>query len=328
MNQHNKPLNKGARILLGLAAISVLASCYLLGPAFADAPTIITYQGRLKSGGAPVQGSQDMTFRIYEVPTGGVSVFSEAHTAGGAPFVANGLFSAIIGDKTVGGIPASVFKSTATFLEVQIGASTLTPRERITATAYALKAATATYILDNVVTTVKLADGAVDDKKLADAAVTAPKLDVAAAWVLLASHSLTGAATTIDLDNLPVRRFLQVRVFSNGKTSTGITSLRFNNDSGSNYRDDFSAVSLTESQLGTTTTTNEFYAVDIFNLAAQRKMTSWIGSEFVGASSDPLHYSFVGQWNDTTNDITRITLLSDSAGNFNIGSEMHVYGRN
>ncbi len=117
----------------------------------ATPPGLINYQGVLRDGtGAPQAGSFDMTFRFYNLVTAGTLLLTDTHNAAapsGQVAVSNGLFTAQLGGGTItaGSEPnlAEVFRdNAAVWLEIQVGAETLTPRVRILASAYAQNAAT------------------------------------------------------------------------------------------------------------------------------------------------------------------------------------------
>jgi hypothetical protein len=88
-----------------------------------------TYQGYLRQGGAPLNNpSQSMRFRIYDALTGGTMLWdSGALTVN----VSNGLFTVQLNP------PVSVWTGADRFLEIQVGATTLSPRVRIGSTPYA-----------------------------------------------------------------------------------------------------------------------------------------------------------------------------------------------
>jgi len=88
-----------------------------------------TYQGYLRQGGAPLNNpSQSMQFRIYDALTGGTLLWnSGALTVN----VSNGLFTVQLTP------PITVWTGADRFLEIQVGATTLTPRVRIGSTPYA-----------------------------------------------------------------------------------------------------------------------------------------------------------------------------------------------
>ena len=119
-----------------LAALSLAASAHL---ALAQT-TAFTYQGRLESGGVPVTGSSDLTFTLYTAASGGSTVGTS--NVMDDLVMTNGLFTVTLD------FGASPFLGSDRWLQIAVrpGASTgaytnLLPRQRITATPYALFAA-------------------------------------------------------------------------------------------------------------------------------------------------------------------------------------------
>jgi hypothetical protein len=104
--------------------------------AFAQAPQLLNYQGRLTDpSGAPRNGSFSMGFTIL----GGTSSWSETQTVN----VANGFFSALLGSVTP--FPADLFTSGQTdafgplrYLRVSVNGETLSPDIRIVSAAWAI----------------------------------------------------------------------------------------------------------------------------------------------------------------------------------------------
>ncbi len=95
-----------------------------------------TYQGQLKSAGAPVNGNCDFIWDIYDVISGGTSLATD--TDPNIP-VSNGLFTAVID------VPSSVIDSRQLYLEIQVSCptgsgsyTTLTPRQELRAVPYSL----------------------------------------------------------------------------------------------------------------------------------------------------------------------------------------------
>lgn len=105
--------------------------------AFAAVPNVIPYQGRLTdAAGNPVNGAQNLTFRLFNVVSGvGAALYTE--TQNGVT-VTNGLFNVSIGSVTP--LPSAVFSGGELFLEIQAGAETMTPRQRLGTVAYAFRA--------------------------------------------------------------------------------------------------------------------------------------------------------------------------------------------
>ena len=122
--------NLGTLILMALMLLVYRASAAPNGPAAPDAtPGTISYQGMLNdAAGQPINGSTNITFRLYSVPTGGTALWTEAHTGANAVPVSNGLFNVLLGSLTP--ISASVWSNANVYLGVQVGGDAeMTPRE-------------------------------------------------------------------------------------------------------------------------------------------------------------------------------------------------------
>ena len=103
--------------------------------------TAITYQGRLNNGANPANGSYDLTFSLYSAQSGGSQVGGTyTSTAVG---VTNGLFTTIM---DFGGAP---WTGQSLWLQILVRTNgngtfaTLTPRQTLTPTPYAIYATTA-----------------------------------------------------------------------------------------------------------------------------------------------------------------------------------------
>jgi len=102
--------------------------------------TAFTYQGQLDSGGAPANGSYDLTFTLFNTNSSGVAVAGPVTNS--ASTVSNGLFTATID------FGAGVFTGTNYWLELAVqtnggsGFTTLSPRQQVTPTPYAIAAET------------------------------------------------------------------------------------------------------------------------------------------------------------------------------------------
>jgi hypothetical protein len=135
------------RLALSIAVVIAVSSV----PA-ADPPTVVNYQGVLRDAlDKPRTGTFDMVFRFFDAPTAGTEILVDSHTGGGgsAVTVSGGLFNVQLGGGTVAdgsGAGAytsldQVFRDYGTaYLQVTVGAETLSPRIRIQSAAYALNA--------------------------------------------------------------------------------------------------------------------------------------------------------------------------------------------
>ncbi len=124
--------------LLAILAVSTSSAAAQAGtpsPAASALGTAFTYQGKLTSGGEPVNGSYDFEFKLYNDPSAGSQVGSAFDVSNVT--VNNGLFTAQLDF-------GNVFDGTALYLEIGVkpassaGAYTpITPRRFLSATPYA-----------------------------------------------------------------------------------------------------------------------------------------------------------------------------------------------
>lgn len=106
--------------------------------AYAQAPNVLTYQGRLEESGTPVTGSRSVDVRLCDALTGGACT----NTGAQGVSVDGGLF------RTTFTVPAAVNLGTGNwFLEVVIGGATLSPRERLSSTPFSLVSSSATSLI-------------------------------------------------------------------------------------------------------------------------------------------------------------------------------------
>ena len=123
------------------ASITVVLGMLLLvafvGAFASGVPRLITYQGKLtNSSGVALDGSYDITFRLYTTETGGTAIWTEAHTGDDAITVTNGLFDVQLGTLT----DLNIAFDDTYWIELQVGTETLSPRERLVAVPYAFRA--------------------------------------------------------------------------------------------------------------------------------------------------------------------------------------------
>lgn len=102
----------------------------------------LSFQGRLEnSSGTPITSATDMVFKLFTASSGGTELYSTG-TCSIDPDT-DGVFSTQIGSTCGSAITSSVFTENAdVWLEVTIGAETLSPRQQIATVAYALNAET------------------------------------------------------------------------------------------------------------------------------------------------------------------------------------------
>lgn len=114
-------------------------------------PSTISYQGTLfTAGGAAVNANVGLTFRLYNVQSGGTALWTEAHSGANAVPVSNGLFNVSLGSITP--IPSSVWNNSAVYLGVQVegDSAELSPRELIGSVPFARYAANVPQVLGSI----------------------------------------------------------------------------------------------------------------------------------------------------------------------------------
>lgn len=126
-------------ILFVVSALFAL-TFMLCGSAFA-VPGQISYQGKLTNNtGTALDGNHSMIFALFDAPTGGTELWSE--TQNDVPVI-RGIYTVLLG--TVIPLDLGIFAGNGVYLQVEIdnGTSweTLTPRQQVTATPFAFKAA-------------------------------------------------------------------------------------------------------------------------------------------------------------------------------------------
>jgi hypothetical protein len=126
-----------ATLALGVAGVMPAFSQATGGEA-ANAPAAslstvaesITYQGRLTgSSGSPLTGNYTMQFIVYNAATGGTALFNSGQQT---VSVANGLFTVSLP------VPQSLFDGQALWLSINVEGQTLSPRQPVTPTTYAM----------------------------------------------------------------------------------------------------------------------------------------------------------------------------------------------
>ena len=139
---------------------------------FSSVPELVNFQGVLTNpGGGPLpNATRNMTFRVYNDPTGGTLEWTEKQMV----TTDGGLFQVLLGSVTP---LTGVFDGTPRFLEVQVGTDTpLLPRQQFVSVPYAFHAATADSA--NTAKTAGFANSA-ESATTADSATTANKADLA-----------------------------------------------------------------------------------------------------------------------------------------------------
>lgn len=106
----------------------------------ADVPNLINYQGMLTDGeGAPVTDfALPMTFRIYNVVTGGTPLWEENQDVN----IQDGIYNVLLGSgsTTIGSFDPALFSAAGRWLEVVVNGEALEPRQQVTSVAFSFQA--------------------------------------------------------------------------------------------------------------------------------------------------------------------------------------------
>jgi hypothetical protein len=127
-----------------VACLLILAG---LQPAQAVVPGLVSFQGHLTDDdGLPLNGDYDMTFFLFNADLGGSQLWTETQLN---VAVADGIYNVQLG--AVNALSSGIFDSGAVWLEVVVEGEILSPRQRVIATAYALKAQDADALIGNTI---------------------------------------------------------------------------------------------------------------------------------------------------------------------------------
>jgi len=117
--------------ICGLVAIIMIQLIFA-----STVPKMLNYQAKLTdTDGVALEGNYDITFRIYDVESGGTPLWAEAHSGINSVPVVNGLFDVILGSITTLDI---AFDDTY-WIELEVEGEILSPREPLVSTPYAFR---------------------------------------------------------------------------------------------------------------------------------------------------------------------------------------------
>ncbi|MBI5244812.1 MAG: hypothetical protein HY922_14175, partial [Elusimicrobia bacterium] len=151
-------MTKTSQCLSDILRVILALSLAWANSAWAAAPNTLTYQGRLKESGLPFTGVKSVEIKLCTAQTAGICQGAGAQNV----YVSTGLF------RTTFTVPSAVdLTSGVWYLELSVGGVTLSPREMLTSSPYAVFASTAGTVLAGSIDSGKLAGGAVDSSKLA-----------------------------------------------------------------------------------------------------------------------------------------------------------------
>lgn len=159
-----------------------------------------------------------------------------------------------------------------------------------------------------------------------------------AQWEELGRTTLGVAGDTISITPIAARKYLQVRFHTVSTGGTQSPTIRFNNDSGANYAFAYTlnfgtiATTVSNTNLGVTSSVSQgtqFGQFEITNFTSQRKLIQGqtLDDNNAGPASTCNSIQLTGKWDNTAAQITRIDITNAGAGDFAIGSQMIILGR-
>lgn len=121
----------------------LLCACLLAGIAQGAFPRLMNYQGRLddQNGNPVADGNQSVTFRLFNVSSGGTPLWAETQTV----TTVDGVFSVLLGSMDT--IPEFIWYQDSSFLEIQpAGSDPVLPRSMLSVVPFAWRAKNADLI--------------------------------------------------------------------------------------------------------------------------------------------------------------------------------------
>ena len=156
------------------------------------------------------------------------------------------------------------------------------------------------------------------------------------AWERLAHVALSGAGDTIDSGTFTAKKNMKVIIHTIA-SGTILPTLKFNNDSGSNYANRYNSDESSETTQTSQTSIqidaisgsfNQFHTMYITNVETKEKLliNEMIGANTAGAGNAPRRSENVAKWANTSSQITSIQVVNAGSGDFDTGSYITVLG--
>lgn len=156
-------------------------------------------------------------------------------------------------------------------------------------------------------------------------------------WEEIGRTTLGVAGNSITITTLPVKKYLKIYIYASATGGTINATMRFNNDSATNYSNRSSAngaadgtgVSSTTMGMSATASTNSrFIECYVLNISAIEKLVTGhvIETTNGGPTATAARAEIANIWANTSVQISRVDIVNTGAGNFAIGSEVIVLG--
>ena len=162
-------------------------------------------------------------------------------------------------------------------------------------------------------------------------------------WQELASVTLGSSNAEISSGTITAKKYLWVQIDQKGvSNNVGNISVRFNNDTGTNYASRYSVNGGSDNSSQTSKTSiymhddagddtkGSLHNIFIINKADKEKLiiSETIQNTATGAGTAPARSEEVGKWANTSNQITEIDIFGLNGGSFDTGSSIKVWGAN
>ncbi len=125
--------------------IGLFVSIFLISfPVYAAVPQTMNYQGYLTdASGVPVNGTVSMTFKLYDVASGGAELWTETQST---VSVSSGVYSVVLGSVNL----ITLSFDAQYYLGITVGSDAeMTPRQALTSVGYAMRSNIADAVKDN-----------------------------------------------------------------------------------------------------------------------------------------------------------------------------------
>ena len=160
-------------------------------------------------------------------------------------------------------------------------------------------------------------------------------------WEELASVELGSSNAEISSGTITAKKYLWVQIDQKGvSNNVGNISVRFNNDTGTNYASRYSVNGGSDNTSQTSKTSiymhddagddtkGSLHNIFIINKADKEKLiiSETIQNTATGAGTAPARSEEVGKWVNTSDQITEIDIFGLGGGSFDTGSSIKVWG--
>ena len=155
-------------------------------------------------------------------------------------------------------------------------------------------------------------------------------------WERLDSSTpLSSTSNQIDSGTFTAKKYLWIQFYEKNSGDANV-KMRFNNDNGANYcwrwhehnTEVTTAVDVNEGSTWIWQSKPAFYNAFVINNATEEKLLTGhvVNQDTAGAANGVGKARWVAKWDNTSNQITRITVNNDATGSYDTGSFIKVWG--